>query len=101
MATVMSTVVALPRPTGDVILTKRQLGEHLGRSPRWIELRVREGMPVEEGNDRYGRRRFNLTAVEAWLREGKPKPPASKPDLEQRVASLEQQLSELLRRFDT
>ena len=41
----MSTVVQL-RPGTPRLLTKAQLAQHLKRSPRWIELRVREGMPV-------------------------------------------------------
>lgn len=91
-------VVAFPA-RGEVILTKGQLAKHLGRSPRWIELRVRDGMPVLEGSDRYGRRRYNLLAVEAWLRSGRPSP-STKTSLEERVASLERQLGELLRRQD-
>jgi excisionase family DNA binding protein len=47
-------------------LTKRELAEHLGYSTRWVEYRVREGMP----NERLGRRmRFRATDVEAWLRK--------------------------------
>ena len=81
---------------GDVLLTKKQLAAHLGRSARWVELKVREGMPVEQATDRYGRRRYDLEAVEAWLRDGKPK--SSTRSVQERIASLEQQMSELLRR---
>lgn len=48
-------------------LTKQELARHLGFSPRWVELRVREGMPCE----RFGARlRFQRTPVEQWLKEG-------------------------------
>lgn len=48
-------------------LTKQELAKHLGFSPRWVELRVREGMPCE----RFGARlRFQRTPVEQWLKEG-------------------------------
>jgi excisionase family DNA binding protein len=47
-------------------VTKRELAAHLGMSERWIELRVRDGMP----SVRFGRsRRFLISEVEAWLRE--------------------------------
>jgi hypothetical protein len=41
-------------------VTKQQLAAELGRSTRWIEQRVNEGMPVESSNDRHGRRLFDL-----------------------------------------
>jgi excisionase family DNA binding protein len=46
-------------------LTKQELATHLGFSLRWVELRVREGMPCE----RFGSRlRFQRTEVEQWLK---------------------------------
>lgn len=48
-------------------LTKQELAKYLGFSPRWVELRVRDGMPCE----RFGARlRFQRTPVEQWLKEG-------------------------------
>ena len=91
----VSNVVKLPSRQ-PVLVSKKQLAAHLGRSTRWIEQRVASGMPVEEATDRYGRRRYDLAAVEAWLAEGQPKPPHA--SLEQRVASLERPLGDLLRR---
>jgi predicted DNA-binding transcriptional regulator AlpA len=45
-------------------LTKRQIAEHFGFTTRWVELRMREGLPsIRLGN----RRRFRLSEVEAWL----------------------------------
>lgn len=47
-------------------LTKQELARHLGFSLRWVELRVREGMPCE----RFGSRlRFQRTDVEKWLKK--------------------------------
>jgi len=84
-----------PSPT----LTKRQLAAHLDRSERWVELRVRDGMPCNPGTDRYGRRRFDLPAVEAWLAAGRPKssPPDRLAVLEAEVASLRADLDKLRR----
>lgn len=53
------------RPAAEPWLKKAQLAEHLGYSTRWIELRVKEGMPSEKWG---GERRFRITAVEDWLR---------------------------------
>jgi hypothetical protein len=50
-------------------LTKRQLAAHLGYSTRWIELQVKDGMPCERWG---GRLRFQVSAVEAWLKERYP-----------------------------
>lgn len=51
-------------PTSERWLTKRQVAEHFGFTTRWVELRMREGMP----SMRFGsRRRFRLSDVEAWL----------------------------------
>ncbi len=85
---------------GDVLLTKKQLASHLCRSERWIELKVNEGMPVEDATDRYGRRRYNLRLVETWLHAGRPKTVAREDRisaLERQVADLAAQLAELRR----
>jgi excisionase family DNA binding protein len=45
-------------------LTKRQLADYLGYSTRWVEYRVREGLPnTWMGNQR----RFRISEVEGWL----------------------------------
>jgi hypothetical protein len=82
-------VISLPR-RGDALLTKKQLAAVLSRSERWAELKAKEGMPMEEATDRYGRRRYNLRLVQAWLNDGRPK--AARED---RVAALERQVAEL------
>lgn len=53
--------------------TKQELAEHLGFSLRWVELRVREGMPARRMGQRL---RFQISAVEAWLDEQQPGPAA-------------------------
>ena len=62
----LATVHPFPRRCGfEPWLTKRQVAAHYGyRSTRWVELRVREGMP---SHMRGGRRRFLLSEVEAWF----------------------------------
>jgi hypothetical protein len=45
-------------------LSKRQIADYFGRSTRWVELRVREGLPSKMIG---GRRGFRLSEVEAWL----------------------------------
>ncbi len=52
--------------TFEPALTKKQLAEHpaVRKSRRWLELRVREGMPSWlDGN----RRMYGLTDVLAWM----------------------------------
>ena len=91
-------LVQLPA-LGQRLLTKKQLAAHLGRSERWVELKVKDGMPVEEATDRYGRRRYNLRLVQAWLDDARPK--AARRDrltvLERQVADLAVQVAELRR----
>jgi hypothetical protein len=82
-------LVHLPRRGADIMLTKKQLARELHRSERWIEIKVREGMPVEEATDRYGRRRYNLRLVQEWLTNGTPAKPMD------RVAVLERQVADL------
>jgi hypothetical protein len=90
----MSEVVRLAvRPFPGRLLTKRQLAAELGRSTRWIELRMREGMPVAPRAGSREHARFDLTAVRAWLesRSATPRLP-----LEQRVEQLEREMSTLV-----
>lgn len=46
-------------------MTKQQIAEHLGFSTRWVEIRMREGLPSSTMG---GRRRYLASEVEAWLR---------------------------------
>lgn len=96
----MSTQLSL---AAEHLVTKRQIADHLGRSTRWVELRVREGMPSEAPTARYPQRRFRLSEVEAWLAAGKAKPPTPQTrrlaDLEQRVAELAASLQRIERRM--
>jgi hypothetical protein len=50
-------------------VTKRQLAVHLGFSTRWVELRLREGMPSRLMG---GCRRFRLSEVEDWVDARQP-----------------------------
>lgn len=86
----MTATVVRIRDTGQQLLTKKQLAAELERSERWIELRQREGLPVAD-TDRFGRRRYSLEAVQAWLHE-KAQRPRSTAD---RLAALEAEMAEL------
>ncbi len=93
----LSTVTAIRRDVG-VVLNKRQLAEHLARSPRWIELKVGEGMPSIPPTARYAHRRFVLAEVEAWLKEGRVRYATTAERvtaLEADVASLRRMIKEL------
>ena len=59
----MGEVIPFPK-TWDRPLSKRELAVRLGRSVRWVELRVAEGMPSSLVN---GRRVFVVGDVEDWL----------------------------------
>ncbi len=90
----MSEVIRLPvRPFARRLLTKRQLALELGRSTRWIELRMREGMPVMPRATPREHARFDLQAVSAWLEDRSTTPGLP---LEQRVAQLERELGTLV-----
>jgi phage terminase Nu1 subunit (DNA packaging protein) len=47
-------------------VTKAQIAAHVGYSTRWVELRVREGLPCRRWG---GRLRFRKSAVEQWLEQ--------------------------------
>ena len=49
------------------LITKKALARKLGRSERWIEQRVAEGMPAS--TDKRGRRIFLFANVQTWLDE--------------------------------
>lgn len=85
-----ATVHRLPSTGTRHLVTKQQLGAELHRSPRWIEMRVAEGMP-SENKDRYGRRMFDLAAVRAWLDAGEPVATST----QERLEALERQVAEL------
>lgn len=90
----MSDVIRLPvRRFAGQLLTKRQLATELGRSTRWIELRMREGLPVAPRAGPREHARFDLEAVGAWLDSRSASSPLP---LEQRVAELEREMSTLV-----
>lgn len=45
-------------------LTKRQVAEHLGVSPRWLDARIAEGLPRRE---LAGASKLRVSDVERWL----------------------------------
>jgi predicted DNA-binding transcriptional regulator AlpA len=55
--------------TAHRLLSKKRLAAHLGRSTRWIDRRMREGMPRVDSISRRGRRkvRFRPGDVAVWL----------------------------------
>ena len=58
-------LVRLPS-RGDTLLTKKQLAVHLGRSARWVELKVRKGC-------RWSKRPIAMAGagtICGWLRHG-------------------------------
>jgi predicted DNA-binding transcriptional regulator AlpA len=58
-------IVAFPKRHGfEPWLSKKQVAVHYGFSTRWVELRVRDGMP---SHLRGGQRRFLLSEIEAWF----------------------------------
>jgi predicted DNA-binding transcriptional regulator AlpA len=60
-----ASVIAFPRAVvRESWLSKRQIADYFGRSTRWVELRVREGLPSKMIG---GRRGFRLSEVEAWI----------------------------------
>lgn len=61
----MGIVIPFPRRTDwEPELSKRQVAQWFGFSTRWVELRMREGMPSRM---RGHQRRFLLSECEAWL----------------------------------
>ena len=74
------------------LLTKKQLAAELGRSTRWVELRMREGLPTAPRANPAEHARFDVAAVRAWL-DARANDPAV--PLEQRVARLEQTVATL------
>jgi hypothetical protein len=90
-----SNVVSIRSSVG-VVLGKRQLAQHLGRSPRWIELKVTEGMPSIPPTARYPHRRFVLAEVERWLQDGGVK----RASTAERLAALEVEVALLARVVD-
>lgn len=63
-------LVQMPRRNTEAWVTKHQLREHLGVTDRTIERWTAAGMPcLKLGGDLRSRVRFQLGAVEGWLRE--------------------------------
>jgi hypothetical protein len=81
-------------------VTKTELARHFGRSTRWVELKVREGMPFLPATKRYPRKRYDVLACERWLGDSERKRLIAAERiaaLEAQVASLAVQVEELRR----
>lgn len=64
----MGDLVQLPARDHEPWITKAQLCQHLGVTPRTIERWVDDGMPcLKLGDNKRSRIRFKLTQVESWL----------------------------------
>jgi phage terminase Nu1 subunit (DNA packaging protein) len=74
------------------VLNKKQLAAELCRSTRWIELRMREGLPVLPRRTPSEHARFDLDAVRAWMER---RANAAPQPLEARVARLERLVATL------
>jgi predicted DNA-binding transcriptional regulator AlpA len=59
-------IIQFPARPTEPLVTKRTLAGHLAVSERWIEKRVKDGMPAEKF--RTGAIRFRVSEVEDWLR---------------------------------
>lgn len=59
----------LPFPTThEPWLSKKQIAAHFGRTTRWVEMRMAEGMPHrKDGESREARTMFRMSDVEAWM----------------------------------
>jgi hypothetical protein len=65
----MGELVVFPRRLGsEPWLSKRQIAAHFGFSTRWVEMRVREGLPSQMIG---GHRRFLASECEEWLLKGR------------------------------
>jgi excisionase family DNA binding protein len=56
-------------PPEQELLSRRTLANRLRRSGKWVDDRVREGMPFEPPNGDYPHRRFRLPEVNLWLEQ--------------------------------
>lgn len=88
------------RNPDDVLLTKKQYASRLGRSVRFVETRVAEGMPSDV--DRRGRRVFRPSEADPWLARyeseiGKrgPKSSGQEKSNGSRLAELERRVKQL------
>jgi hypothetical protein len=62
----VNNVVAFPRERSQAVeLGYEQLAREVGMSVRWLQYRVKDGMPYRE--DYAGRKRFLLSECRPWL----------------------------------
>jgi hypothetical protein len=81
----------------EAVVSKKRLAAILGKSTRWLELRVRDdGMPSVMVN---GRRMFRVSEVEPWVEKYEKKLRTAKPSSAERIADLENRVADLERRL--
>jgi len=79
------------------LLTKKQLASELGRSTRWVELRMKEGLPVLPRRLSGEHARFELAAVREWLDQRAERRVET---VEERVARLERDVARLAKALE-
>jgi hypothetical protein len=63
--------VTFPSRGHEPWLNKQQVAQHLGRSPRWVEIAMKDrGLPWHPPAPGSNRRRFLLSEIERWMGEG-------------------------------
>lgn len=69
----MSNVTQFPGPDpSDIWLTKKQIADRLGRSPRWVEQQVGKGLPSEIRRKGREKRMFPLGDALSWVEAHHP-----------------------------
>jgi phage terminase Nu1 subunit (DNA packaging protein) len=79
------------------LLTKKQLASELGRSTRWVELRMKEGLPVLPRRLPGEHAWFELAAVREWLDH---RAEHHVETVEERVARLEREVARLAKALE-
>lgn len=84
-------------PVRELPVSKKQLAAELGRSTRWVNYRMQEGMPFDKGGP-HGHPRFYPSQVKTWLQEQesteRPVPPVKQ------IEALVSQVDKLVTRID-
>jgi hypothetical protein len=64
----LAQVIAFPRRGYEPWCSKQDVARHCGRSPRWVELMMRDhGLPWHPPAPGSNRRRFLLSEVDQWM----------------------------------
>jgi hypothetical protein len=95
-----ATIYRIDRPDHREWVSKPALAALYKKSTRWVELRMRDGMPSIL--DEKGERRYKVKEIEAWLaRRPKPQLPVDRVGrLDAEVTELRREVGELRRLVD-